>query len=411
MKLLTLSITNVRRIKAAEFDFDGKSLVEIRGRNGAGKSTVIDSILFLLKGSREIPAGAVTAGEERGVIVGKLGEYTIRRVIDTEGKSTLTVESVNGKVPKPQEFLDRLSGQFLDPEYFRKLSAREKRALVLTYAGIDFTDVDERIARAEQDRLVVGRELKALGSLPPEPEAVEAVAVADLLTELSAANKKNEESLVLAKHHAEALAQLKKDMMAAVEQFDTIEALARAPYAVKDVYAAGRECVLKHPVPEKVDTSPIEEKIRNAESINAKARAYADWQKRRDAIAAKKAEYDAADRALEALRQEKHGMVAGAKLPLKGLEITDSGLAFNGASCENWSDSESLKIALNIAIAYSGELKAVYIKGGEALDTASLEKLRTYAEAKDFQIIVEVVDDSYAKEGDNIIYIDDGQVK
>lgn len=411
MKLLTLSITNMRRIRAAEFDFDGKSLVEIRGRNGAGKSTVIDSILFLLKGSRDIPAGAVTAGEERGVIVGKLGEYTIRRVIDPEGKSTLTVESSTGKVPKPQEFLDRLSGQFLDPEYFRKLSAREKRALVLVYAGIDFTDVDERIARAEQDRLVVGRELKALGSLPPEPEAVEPVSLSDLLMELADANKKNGEALSIAKHYAEALVQLKKDMIAAVEQCDGLEGLAQAAHAVKTVYIRGRDCLDKYAVPEKVDTAPIEAKIQNAESINAKARSYTDWCAKRNAIAAKKAEYDVADRALEALREEKHGMVAGAKLPLKGLEITDSGLAFNGASCENWSDSESLKIALNIAIAYSGELKAVYIKGGEALDTASLEKLRTYAEAKDFQIIVEVVDDSYAKEGDNIIYIDDGQVK
>lgn len=411
MKLLTLSITNMRRIRAAEFDFNGKSLVEIRGRNGAGKSTVIDSILFLLKGSKEIPAGAVTAGEERGVIVGKLGEYTIRRVIDNEGKSTLTVESDNGKVPKPQDFLDRLSGQFLDPEYFRKLSPREKRALVLTYAGIDFTDIDERIARAEQDRLVLGRELKALGALPPEPEAVESVSLSMLLTDLAAINKINAERESLARHYTESLLQLKQDMLAAVGQFSDLEGLAHAADAVQAVYAKGRDALLKRVVPEKLDTAPTVAKIQNAESINAKARAYADWEMKRDAIAAKKAEYDAADAAVTHLREEKHSMVAGAKLPLKGLEITDSGLAFNGASCENWSDSESLKIALNIAIAYSGELRAVYIKGGEALDTASLEKLRTYADAKDFQIIVEVVDDSYAKVGDSVIYIDDGQVK
>lgn len=408
MKLISLSITNMRRIRAAELDFDGKNLVEIRGRNGAGKSTVIDSILYLLRGSREIPAGVVTNGEEKGVIVGRIGEYTIRRVINTEGNSTLTVESSTGKVPKPQEFLDQLAGRFLDPEWFVSLSSKEKRALVLSYAGIDFTDVDERIACAEQDRLMVGRELKSLGSLPPEPELVQPVYMADLLDELASANAHNAQVQVARQNYTAALLQLKADMVAAVGRYADLDGLAGAADAVRDVYAKGRESLLALNVPEEVSTSSIEEKIRNAETINTKARAYADWGAKRDAIAAKKAEYDAADAEVARLREEKHGMVSGARLPVKGLEITDGGLAFRGVSDQNWSDSEALKIALNIAIAYSGDLRAVYIKRGERLDAASIEKLRELADAKDFQVIVEVVDDSYAKAGDGVIYIEDG---
>ena len=408
MKLISLSITNLRRIRAAEFDFDGKSLVEIRGRNGAGKSTVIDSILYLLRGSREIPAGVVTNGEEKGVIVGRIGEYTIRRVINTEGNSTLTVESSTGKVPKPQEFLDQLAGRFLDPEWFVSLSSKEKRALVLAYAGIDFTDMDERIARAEQDRLIVGRELKALGSLPPEPELVQPVYMADLLDELAAANAQNAQAQAARQSYTAALLQLKADMVAAVGRYADLDGLANAADAVRDVYAKGSKSLLAIDIPEAVSLFPIEEKIRNAETINAKARAYADWGAKRDAIAAKMGEYDAADADVARLREEKHGMVSGARLPVKGLEITDGGLAFRGVSDQNWSDSEALKIALNIAIAYSGDLRAVYIKRGERLDAASIEKLRELADAKDFQVIVEVVDDSYAKAGDGVIYIEDG---
>lgn len=412
MKLISLSITNMRKIRAAEFNFDGKSMVEIRGRNGAGKSTVIDSIIYLLKGSREIPANAVTNGEEKGTIIATLGEYTVRRVIDQAGKSTLTVESSSGKVPRPQDFLDQLSGKFLDPEYFIGLPSAEKRAMILSYAGIDFSDIDKEIAEAEQNRLIIGRELKAIGTLPPEPEAVEVVAVADLLSELAAANKANLGADAAERDRDTAFANLKAALKAAIDEADDMTAIVfLVNMELKEIVSARRKAMMEIAVPERVDTAPIEEKIRNAESINAKARAYADWCAKKNTLDKKREEYAEADKAVADLREKKHAMVSGAKMPIKGLEITETGLAFNGVADQNWSDSEALKIALNVAIAYSGDLKAVYIRRGERLDNASLEKLRAYADSKDFQIIVEVVDDSYAKLGDGVVYISDGEVQ
>lgn len=411
MKLISLSIQNMKRIKAAELDFDGKHLVEVRGRNGAGKSTVIDSILYLLKGGRSIPAGVVTNGEEKGVIVGKLGEYTVRRVIDKEGKSTLTVESDTGKVPKPQEFLDKLAGQFLDPEYFRGLPSMEKRRVVLAYAGIDFSDVDRRIAEAEQNRLMIGREMKSLGAVPPEPENAEEVSVSGLLVELNRLNELNKKQDELQRKIDAAFRDLKSKAQQAIDDVATMDDLSNIinnflPALFKERSAE----MVALGSPEYWDTEDVQSKIANAETINTKARAYAAYLEKKESVESKKKEYDAADEAVGLLREEKLKMVTGAKMPIRGLGITDTGLTFNGVSDENWSDSESLKIALNIAIAYSGELKAAYIKRGEALDAASLEKLRTFAETKDFQVIMEVVDDTYAKEGDGVIYIDDGSI-
>lgn len=415
MKLISLSIKNMRSIRAAELDFDGKSLVEIRGRNGAGKSTVIDSILFLLKGSRDIPAGVVTNGESKGVIVGTVGEYTIRRMIDPDGKSTLAIEGPAGKIPSPQGFLDQLSGKFLDPEYFKKLPSIEKRALLLRYAGIDFNAIDGEIMVAEQNRLVLGRLLKTLGTAGPEPEKVEPVSVADILkerAEILSFNETQERQVLI---NTAKLRVVKDRFIYGLQEKD-FSTFVDFTAHLEGLIAAYNEAV-RLGANSWVDVLPlkpltiVDERLACSEKTNQKATAYKEWETRRDNIKAKQAEYDAADKVVADLREKKHGMVAGAKMPIKDLEITDTGLAFRGVSDENWSDSEALKIALNVAVAYSGDLKAVYIKRGEALDSASLEKIRVFAEKKDFQIIVEIVDDSYAKQGDGVIYIEDGAVQ
>jgi DNA repair ATPase RecN len=374
MKLTGLRIEGLRKIKCAELDFDGQHLVEIRGRNQAGKSTVIDSILWLFKGTRAIPKDVVTHGMERGEIIGEVGEYTVRRVVKPDGTSNVTVEGANGKVPKAQEFLDQISGQFLDPEYFMSLSSADKRKVVMQYAGIDFTDIDARIAAAEQNRLLLGRELKSLGTIPPEPENVKEVVITELLEELRTVNEHNKKQDELQTKIEDCIDFLKNAARNAIEG-KTLEEIRHIIFDYLPSFYESRKTEIEAlGKPDYKPTDEITGKIANAESINTKARAYQAYLDKKKAVEEKKAEYDKATDAIEEFRREKANMVLGAKLPVKGLTITDTGLVFNGTTDENWSDSEGLKIALKIAVAWSGDIKAVYIKRGEAFDTASLEK-------------------------------------
>lgn len=408
MKLVGLSINGLRKITAAELDFDGKHLVQIRGENGAGKSTVIDSILYLFRGSKAIPAGVVTHGHEKGTIVGRVDGYTIRRVIDATGKSTLTVEGPEGKVASPQGFLDAIAGQFLDPEWFAGLPSAEKRKVVMQYAGIDFSEIDTKIAVAEQSRLVIGRELKALGAIPPAPEKAEEVSVSALLAELNKLNEHNRVEQEKTKRRVQVFQDAVRGMVDRLEDQDGMEDLKEAIGTLYDIHHDATIELEAIGKPEFADTAEVESKIANAEAINAKARAYAAYLEKKAAVEAKKAEYDAADAEVAAMRKQKDDMVANARLPMPGLAITDAGLAYKGVTDENWSDSEGMKIAIRLAVAYSGDLKAAYIKRGEAMDSRSLARLKEYAEKEDFQVIVEIVDDSYAKSGDDVLYIQDG---
>ena len=58
----------------------------------------------------------------------------------------------------------------------------------------------------------------------------------------------------------------------------------------------------------------------------------------------------------------------------------------------------------------ANELKTIYIKRGESMDTESLEKLKKATEAYDIQIIIEIVDSSYLSHSDGVIYIEEGVI-
>jgi len=74
--------------------------VQIRGENGAGKSTVIDAVKYLLKGTREIPDGVVSNGAKESIIVGRIDDYIVRRVIKKDGKTALSIEREGGKMAR-----------------------------------------------------------------------------------------------------------------------------------------------------------------------------------------------------------------------------------------------------------------------------------------------------------------------
>ena len=194
MKIVGLSIEGLRKIKAAHLEFDGKHLIQVRGENGAGKSTVLDAIKYLLKGTKEVPAEAVTHGERRAEIVGRIDQYIVKRTITPDGKSTLAVEGEGGKVAKPQDFLDTISGQFMDPQWFAGLPSKEKRSVVMQYLGIDFTEIDQKIKDAETERTIAGRELKAIGE-PVPVEKVKSVSVSDLMAKRKEILEHNEQQM------------------------------------------------------------------------------------------------------------------------------------------------------------------------------------------------------------------------
>ena len=402
-RFIGLQIEGFKKIKVANFDFDGKKLVPIYGKNGAGKSSVIEAIEVLFKGKTAVKDDIVNNKSEKAVIIAKIDGYVIRRSINKSGDIQTTVKRSDGKeVAKPQNFLDALAGYFLDPQEFSNLPGEEKKKHLMNYAGISFTEIDSQIKDLENERLIVGREIKKIGEVIPV-EKVEPVVLTDLLqkrTELEKWNKEQRDQ----KEKITAADTFIKDLKSEIElKKAELEKLEN-----KLVESEKRKEALV-PAEEEKPLTEIDKSIKNAEKTNIDAAKYEDYLKKDKDKKDKDTEYKKQTDDIEDLRQFKQDVLKGANLPLNGdLVITDTGLSYKGIPDQNWSDAESIKISAHIAAHFSKDLKAMYIKRGESLDSTSLAELKAFAEENNYQIFCHIVSD---EKGDfDGFYLCDGEI-
>jgi len=142
LRIVSLSAENVKRLRAVSIKPDG-SIIEITGKNGAGKTSVLDSITMALGGKSAQPSKPIRKGCTRAEVVVDLGEIIVKRTWTSDDKSYLSVESSDGsKFPSPQAILDKLVGELtFDPLAFSRMQARDQVATLKKVAGLDFTDL------------------------------------------------------------------------------------------------------------------------------------------------------------------------------------------------------------------------------------------------------------------------------
>src|SRR3990167_8393300 len=85
MKILKLTAENVKKLRAVEITPTGE-LVEITGRNGAGKSSVLDAIWWALAGTKHIQAVPIRKGATKARIRLDLGELIVERRFTPAGR-------------------------------------------------------------------------------------------------------------------------------------------------------------------------------------------------------------------------------------------------------------------------------------------------------------------------------------
>lgn len=428
MKILKLSAENIKRLSVVEITPDGSPVLIIGGKNGAGKSSVLDAIAMALGGAAATPGKPVRAGHLRGKVVVDLGDLIVTRTFTATGGSALIVANKEGaRFTSPQALLDKLIGRLsFDPLAFERMDPKQQRETLRALVGLDTTDVDASIATVFTDRAVLNRTVKQLdgqiAGTHQYPEApIEEISIAALTAELDAADTSRR---VLERARSK-YQTAERDHKAATDAIDTIERRLSDLHAevvtfesalvtarqVADVTRLAIDTAHQDGLTAKaavIDSTPIRARLGEADSINRQVRAnhvYVELQNARDEQ--QKAAQALTDR-LAVLEAEKRGRLAAVTFPLPGLSVDEQGVTLNGVPFDQASQAERLRASVAMGLALNPQLKVLLVREGSSLDSDSLRLLGELAAAADAQVWVERVAES--RDGVSVL-IEDGAVK
>jgi dephospho-CoA kinase len=436
MKIISLTASNIKRLVAVEIKPDG-NLVEITGKNGAGKSSVLDALAWAIGGKDHIQSQPIRTGQDEAMVRLDLGTYIVtrrfRRKDGGEYTTSITVENPDGmRAQSPQALLDGFLGSLtFDPLAFTRMKPREQfDALRQFVPGVDFDAIDaDNVAdfnrRTEVNRKAKELRAQASGIIVPEaiPELVDEAALVSALEEAGTKNadieRERAERLRFAlglKAKAESIAVLDKsiaDLHARIEQLgrELHEATMKRDGLHQAVLDGDNQRQALPELPEPIDTAGIRERIAAAKEHNRKvdlaSRAKAELHRlQQEAIAQEQQSAKITERMAKRL-EEKERAIAEAKMPVDGLSFGNGIVLLRGVPFEQGSDAERLTASIMIAAAMNPKLRVIRVHDGSLLDKNAMKLLAEFADKHDYQIWVETVQSG----NPSAVLIEDGLVK
>lgn len=413
-RIISLTSENIKRLRAVHIVPNGQS-VEIAGRNGAGKSSVLDSIWYALAGRSVLPDRPIRDGESRAEVTVELDHYFVTRSFTAAGGGTLKVTPKStpgdGKpIPSPQAFLDSLlSALTFDPFEFTRLKDSEQGETLRKLLGLDFSSADAERQKAYNARTDVNRNIEhaaiKLKDWPIHPGLDEApsISISDVMAQRGAAIAINEANNQKRKALLDGQQQLRNFTREESEIQESIANLeGRLSYEKRRLdekhklhqeYAATVAPLLDEVNKlQDRDLRVFDEQILKAEDHNAKLKR----NRERAEVLAKKREWESTAAGLTGtmavIDEDKAKALATAKFPLPGLSFSATGgVAFNGVPFGQISTAEQIRVSTAIGLSLNPGLKVIFIRNGSLIDDAGIRLLCELAQAHGAQIWIERV--------------------
>lgn len=408
LRIIYLQAENVKRLKAVRIRPD-KTLVRIEGRNGAGKSTVLDVISMCLGGEKWVADVPLRKGEAKGkcfIVLGTEDKPVLKaqRRFTAKGGNILEVFDADGnKLSSPQAVLSKLydSDLVFDPLEFMGMTPKEQATVLRKLAGLDFEALDKERADLYEERTRVNREAKQAesfaGTPPAKPEnmtPLDVRALADAQQKGIAHNRDVNDARGTVTRASDVLAQLYKDkaeLQIKIERAATMELEAGTKYEALELQ----------------DVDSLGEQIAGAEEHNKAVTAYADWELRSNRAIAKANEAEALTARIVDIDDDKSRKLVEAKFPLAGLSVDANGPTFDRLPFSQAASSEQLRTSMAIGASKSSRARIMLCHHGSLLDNAALGDMERFAEEHDLQVFLERVADEASPAA---VFIEDGEV-
>jgi DNA repair exonuclease SbcCD ATPase subunit len=400
LSIINLQISNFMRVEAAEISPNGSPIIQITGKNAAGKSSVINAIWAALcwrAANGSIPE-PIRRGQESAQVRIDLGDLIVTRTWKGE-KSTLTVTTREGaKYPSPQSVLDKLVSEIgFDPLAFTRMQPRDQRSTLMNLLKIDFRQYDEERIELLKQRHYVGSAYRSiemqLTDLPSVPKDTpdEEVSAGDLIQKIQDTQSiQNKYQIMM----DEKISEERYLVITQKEISDLEDALLDARYRFENISAKIQK--LNHSIESMVlpDVTPLQEQLNNIETINKQVRLKQQARKLSIDLEVKESELNQIEEAIGNIDQDKRDALAAAKFPVPGLSFDETGILLNGVPFAQASTAEQIRVSLAMGIALNPDLRVLLIRDGNALDSDSLQIVEDMARDCGMQVWMERVDES-----------------
>lgn len=396
-KIAKLEIENVKRVKALRLEPTSKGLTILGGKNGQGKTSVLDSIAWALGGNSKRPSQAHREGSvndpymkitmDNGLIVERKGKNSDLKVTDPSGE--------NHGQALLNTFVEELA---IDLPKFMRSTNKEKANTLLQIIGVgdQLHELDQKIQEFYDERTAIGRIAKQKQKYADELPFYENVPddyikVTELVQEqqeILARNGRNQELRREAKSLEERVNNQVKQIDHKRQEIERLQAELAEMEQIHEQTKADLSTAQKTAEQlQDESTKEIEESIQNIEEINDKIKTNLQKEAAEDEYRNHQRQYENLTEEIEELRDEKTNLLESADLPLPELSVQEGELIYKGQKWDNMSSSEQLRVSTAIVRKLKPKCGFVLIDKLEQMDEETLSKFGKWLEKEDLQAI------------------------
>ncbi|TLQ08507.1 chromosome segregation protein SMC [Marinilactibacillus psychrotolerans] len=396
-KIAKLEIENVKRVKALKIEPTAKGLTIVGGKNGQGKTSVLDSIAWALGGERKRPSEP----ERQGSVNKPYLKVTMSNGLEVERKgknSDLKVIDPSGNKAGQQllnSFVEELA---IDLPRFMDATNKDKADTLLRIIG-----VGEQLSLLEKDFNDVYNQRRTIGQITTQKEkyAAELPYYPDVPEEfISAKNLIDQQQEILARNgenqrkrqqvsQYQAQYQRESELIAAKKA--EIERLQQELSNLEQTHLqTTNDLHTSQKTAEQLQDESTEElvqSIADIEEVNDKIRTNHSKDMAEEDARNYKKQYDQLTTKLDDTRKEKADLLDNADLPLPGLSVQEGELTFNGMKWDNMSGAEQLKVSTAIVRKLKPDCGFILIDKLEQMDLETLQEFGQWLELEDLQAI------------------------
>lgn len=410
VKIKSLEVENVKRVKAVTIAPTESGLTIIGGRNNQGKTSILDSIAWALGGEKYRPSAAQRDGSvipphlkltlSNGLIVERSGKNSALKVIDPNGKKS-GQQLLNS-------FVEVLA---LDLPKFMESSSKDKANTLLKIIGVGDTlyKLDNEEQKLYNQRHAIGtiadqkkkfaKEMPAYEGVPSEPiSASELIRQQQEILARNGENQRKRENLgqleFKQKQLSDRISQYEAELLKLKSEYSSVSAdLAQAKKSAENLVDES--------------TAELEKNISEIDEINRRIRANLDREKAEIEAEGYSKQYDTLSQQIEDIRTQRRKLLDNADMPLPELSVTNGELTYKGYKWDNMSGSDQLKISTAIVRKLNPDCGFVLLDKLEQMDIDTLSEFGQWLETQGLQAIATRV-----STGDECsIIIEDGYVK